>query len=31
MKTSDWASVLDAKFLLVGENSTLQWKDEVMK
>lgn len=30
MKTSDWASALDAKFLLVGEHSTLQWKDEVV-
>ena len=31
MKTSDWASVLDAKFLLVGEHSTLQWKDDVVE
>lgn len=30
MKTSDWVSVLDAKVLLIGENSTLQWKDEVI-
>ena len=31
MKTSDWASVLDAKYLLVGEHSTLQWSDEVVE
>ena len=31
MKTADWASILDAKFLLVGEHSTLQWKDEVIE
>ncbi len=31
IKTSDWASVLDAKLLLVGENSTLQWKDEIIQ
>ena len=31
MKTSDWASILDAKFLLVGEHPTLQWKDEVVE
>ncbi len=28
MRTSDWTSILDATFLLVGEHSTLQWKDE---
>lgn len=31
MKTSDWTSILDAKLLIIGENSTLQWKDEVIK
>ena len=31
MRTSDWASVLDAKFLLVGEHPTLQWSDEVVE
>ncbi len=31
MKTSDWQSVIDAKVLLIGENSTLQWKDEVIE
>lgn len=31
MRTSDWPSVLEAKVLLIGENSTLQWKDEVIK
>ena len=31
MKTSDWPSVTDAKVLLIGENSTLQWKDEVIE
>lgn len=31
MKTSDWPSILDAKVLLIGENSTLQWKDEVIQ
>ncbi len=29
IKTADWVSVLDAEVLLVGEHSTLQWKDEV--
>lgn len=31
MKTSDWPSILDAKALLVGENSTLQWNDEIIE
>lgn len=31
MRTSDWCSVLKAKVLLIGENSTLQWKDEVIE
>ena len=31
MKTSDWPSMLDPKVLLIGENSTLQWKDEIIK
>ena len=30
MKTSDWASKTEAKVLLIGENSTLQWKDEII-
>lgn len=31
MRTADWPSVIAAKVLLVGENSTLQWKDEVLE
>ncbi|MFI3333355.1 MAG: hypothetical protein SNI51_04915 [Rikenellaceae bacterium] len=31
MKTADWPSVVGTKVLLVGENSTLQWKDEVLE
>lgn len=31
MRTSDWASILSPKILLVGENSTLQWKDEIIE
>ncbi|MFI3330265.1 MAG: hypothetical protein R3Y38_00495 [Rikenellaceae bacterium] len=31
MKTADWYSVVKTKVLLVGENSTLQWKDEVIE
>lgn len=31
MRTADWPSVIEAKALLVGENSTLQWKDEVVE
>lgn len=31
MRTSDWTSILKAKVLLIGENSTLQWKDEVVE
>lgn len=30
MKTADWRSITDAKILLIGENSTLQWNDEVI-
>lgn len=29
MKTRDWESIVTAKGLLIGEHSTLQWKDEV--
>ncbi|MFI3320870.1 MAG: hypothetical protein SNH01_09435 [Rikenellaceae bacterium] len=31
MKTADWSSIVTTKVLLVGENSTLQWKDEVLE
>ncbi|MFI3247749.1 MAG: hypothetical protein R3Y39_01275 [Rikenellaceae bacterium] len=31
MRTADWPAVITAKTLLVGENSTLQWKDEVLE
>lgn len=31
MKTLDWASIVDAKILLIGENSTLQWKNEIIE
>lgn len=31
MKTSDWTAILDAKVLLIGENSTLQWKNEIIE
>ncbi len=31
MKTADWYSVVGTQVLLVGENSTLQWKDEVVE
>lgn len=31
MKTSDWPSILEAKVLLVGENTTLQWTDEIIE
>lgn len=31
MKTADWPSIVDTKVLLIGENSTLQWKDEVLE
>ncbi|MFI3285211.1 MAG: hypothetical protein R3Y08_01020 [Rikenellaceae bacterium] len=31
MKTADWRSVVSTKVLLIGENSTLQWKDEVLE
>ena len=30
-KTKDWAAVTVPKILLIGENSTLQWSDEVIK
>lgn len=31
MGTADWTSVVATKVLLIGENSTLQWKDEVIE
>ncbi|MFI3263195.1 MAG: hypothetical protein R3Y26_09875 [Rikenellaceae bacterium] len=31
MKTADWHSIVTTKALLIGENSTLQWKDEVIE
>ncbi|MFR9602438.1 MAG: hypothetical protein SNG02_01050 [Rikenellaceae bacterium] len=31
MKTSDWSSIVTTTTLLIGENSTLQWKDEVIE
>ncbi|MFR9504097.1 MAG: hypothetical protein SNH73_06585 [Rikenellaceae bacterium] len=31
MKTADWPSVVNTQVLLIGENSTLQWKDEVLE
>ncbi|MFI3315968.1 MAG: hypothetical protein SNF93_00125 [Rikenellaceae bacterium] len=31
MKTADWPSVVSTQVLLIGENSTLQWKDEVLE
>lgn len=31
MKTADWQSVVTTEVLLIGENSTLQWKDEVLE
>ncbi len=31
MKTADWPSIVGTKVLLIGENSTLQWKDEVLE
>ncbi|MFI3283425.1 MAG: hypothetical protein SNG10_08050, partial [Rikenellaceae bacterium] len=31
MKTADWGSVVTTTTLLIGENSTLQWKDEVIE
>ncbi len=31
MKTADWPSVVGTQVLLIGENSTLQWKDEVLE
>ena len=30
MRTADWTSNLDAKILLIGETSTLQWSDEII-
>ncbi len=31
MKTADWPSIVSTEVLLIGENSTLQWKDEVLE
>lgn len=31
MKTQDWTSVVTPTALLVGENSTLQWSDEIIE
>ncbi len=31
MKTADWGSIVTTTTLLIGENSTLQWKDEVIR
>ncbi len=31
IKTADWGSLLTTKSLLIGENATLQWKDEVVE
>ncbi len=31
MKTADWCAVVNTQVLLIGENSTLQWKDEVLE
>ncbi len=31
MKTADWPSIVGTQVLLIGENSTLQWKDEVLE
>ncbi|MFI3268604.1 MAG: hypothetical protein R3Y51_07815 [Rikenellaceae bacterium] len=31
MKTADWHSIVTTKALLIGENSTLQWKDEILE
>lgn len=31
MKTADWCSIVTTTTLLIGENSTLQWKDEVIE
>ncbi|MFI3266486.1 MAG: hypothetical protein R3Y15_04970 [Rikenellaceae bacterium] len=31
MKTADWPAISTTKVLLIGENSTLQWKDEVLE
>lgn len=31
MKTADWHSIVTTKALLIGENSTLQWKDEIIE
>lgn len=31
MRTADWPSITTTKVLLIGENSTLQWKDEVLE
>lgn len=31
IKTADWSAVTTTKALIIGENSTLQWKDEVVE
>ncbi len=31
IKTADWSSITTTKTLLIGENSTLQWKDEIIE
>lgn len=31
MKTADWPAISKPKAILIGENSTLQWKDEVLE
>lgn len=31
MRTADWPAVAKTKAILIGENSTLQWKDEVIE
>lgn len=31
IKTADWPSIAKTKAILIGENSTLQWKDEVLE
>ncbi len=31
MKTADWPSIVTTTTILIGENSTLQWKDEVLE
>ncbi len=31
IKTADWSAITTTKALIIGENSTLQWKDEVLE